>query len=755
MSNPDGATLPATFTMDYNCGTGYTGQVPVAYPTPGFETVPGIPTGNTCTVTEVAPATITDYTWGWPPTYTPASQVIATQGQTYEIVVGNSITKNRGSLVVTKTVNWNGVTPDTTKTFQICVSGTSYGPDCKMADYDGGILTWGTLLPGDYTVTETDPGALWSVTGSPQTVAVPAGGTGTATITNARRVPAIDVTKTANPTSVPETGGNVTFTFLVKNTGPVDVTLTSLTDTVFGDLTAYTGTTCVLPQTLAAVSGSYSCSITKWLASDTLTPHSNTITATAADAGGATATDNDSETVTFTDVRSYLSVTKSVSSPTLPEPGGDFAYSALITNPAGNVDDITVSAVTDSIYGGAISCTPVLPVTLAPGESMTCTFTANHTGNAGDSWTNHVNATATDDDGKDASAQSNDVTVSLTDVLSLPLTIVKSVDHETLPEPGGDFAYSALITNPAGNVDDITVSAVTDSIYGGAISCTPALPNVLSPGESMTCTFTANHTGNAGDSWTNHVNATATDDDGRLASADSNDVTVSLTNVLPTITVAKSANPTSLPEPGGNVEFTVVVTNNSFEPVTLTGLTDDVYGNLNGQGTCATGGTIAADASYTCVFTGAVTGEPGSYTDTVTAVATDNDGTTDTKTDDATVTLTDVLPAVTLNKAAFPTTMPEPGGAFLFTLDIKNDSVEPVTITALTDDNALSDECLALIGTTLAAGASTSCQYWVTHTEAGSYANTASVTSRTTRATRPRIRTTRRSRSPTSCRRWT
>ena len=56
---------------------------------------------------------------------------------------------------------------------------------------------------------------------------------------------------------MPETGGDVTFTFLVQNTGPVDVTLTSLTDTVFGDLSAYTGTTCVLPQTLAAVSGSY------------------------------------------------------------------------------------------------------------------------------------------------------------------------------------------------------------------------------------------------------------------------------------------------------------------------------------------------------------------------------------------------------------------------------------------------------------------------------------------------------------------
>ncbi len=38
--------------------------------------------------------------------------------------------------------------------------------------------------------------------------------------------PAIRITKTANPTQVPETGGNVTFTFLVENIGVEDVTLT-------------------------------------------------------------------------------------------------------------------------------------------------------------------------------------------------------------------------------------------------------------------------------------------------------------------------------------------------------------------------------------------------------------------------------------------------------------------------------------------------------------------------------------------------
>jgi len=48
--------------------------------------------------------------------------------------------------------------------------------------------------------------------------------------------PHITVTKTADPTSVPETGGDVTFTFDVLNDGPSAVTITALTDDKFGVL---------------------------------------------------------------------------------------------------------------------------------------------------------------------------------------------------------------------------------------------------------------------------------------------------------------------------------------------------------------------------------------------------------------------------------------------------------------------------------------------------------------------------------------
>ena len=45
----------------------------------------------------------------------------------------------------------------------------------------------------------------------------------------------------------------------------------------------------------------------------------------------------------------------------------------------------------------------------------------------------------------------------------------------------------------------------------------------------------------------------------------------------------------------------MVVTNTSFEPVTITSLIDNVYGSLNGQGTCAIGAVLAANGgTYSC-----------------------------------------------------------------------------------------------------------------------------------------------------------
>lgn len=169
------------------------------------------------TVDNLAPGTYTvseDQVTGW----------ITDKDQSVEITLpscGGSVSFSNtqlGSLKVTKTVDWKGVTPNPGQTFQICISGPSYpGGDCKTIGYMGGDLTWTDLKPGDYIVTETDPGTQWTVTVPAAPVTVPEGGQGTATVTNTHKLGSLEVTKTVNWNGVSE---DPTQTFQICITGP-------------------------------------------------------------------------------------------------------------------------------------------------------------------------------------------------------------------------------------------------------------------------------------------------------------------------------------------------------------------------------------------------------------------------------------------------------------------------------------------------------------------------------------------------------
>lgn len=313
------------------------------------------------------------------------------------------------------------------------------------------------------------------------------------------------------------------------------------------------------------------------------------------------------------------------------------------------------------------------------------------------------------------------------------------VSGNTLALLGGDIAVCTITNNDIApqltvikhviNDEDGTLDAgdFTMTITGSNLS-DASFAGSEEPGTTVTLNqgaYSVDETDSFG-----YTKTMSADCSGSIAVGESKTCTITNNdvNILPSVAVVKTAGTTSMPEPGGPVLFTVEVTNTSAEPVTLTSLVDDIYGDLNGEGTCATGGTIASGATYTCAFTGLVVGEPGLYTDVVDAVVTDNELSTATDEDDASVTLTNVLPSVEIVKSANPTTLPEPGGIFTFTLTITNTSIEPVTITALTDTYALPSACTDLLGDILAPDASTSCNYDVTHTDAGTYDNTASVT---------------------------
>lgn len=238
-----------------------------------------------------------------------------------------------------------------------------------------------------------------------------------------------------------------------------------------------------------------------------------------------------------------------------------------------------------------------------------------------------------------ATLDSNTVTPTCAAAIPAPLAVDKTASPASRVAPGGLFTFTVTVTNTG--TSDVTLTSLLDDVHGdlnGQGSCSTG--GTIAAGDSYACAFTATFTGAPGDSETDTITAIATDAaDTPVAGADSATVTIS----GPSITVVKTANPTSRPEPGGQFTFKVRVDNTGPTAVTLTSLVDDIYGNLNGVGSCATGGTIAVGASYLCSFTRTFTGVAGdSQTDTVDALVTDANGNTATDSDDATVRITPV-----------------------------------------------------------------------------------------------------------------
>jgi hypothetical protein len=205
----------------------------------------------------------------------------------------------------------------------------------------------------------------------------------------------------------------------------------------------------------------------------------------------------------------------------------------------------------------------------------------------------------------------------------------------------------------------------------------------------------------------------------------------------PGIRVLKAATPLSRPEPGGTFSFHVAVTNTAAVPLTLTGLADDVHGDVATQGTCtdAVGTDLGPGDSYECDFPAQVTGNAGTtQTDVVTVTAVDGAGTVVTDDDDAVVSLTDVPPSATVAKDALPDTRVAPGGLVTFGVRITSTSVEPVTITALTDDvygdlaRQTASTCAPLVGRVLQPEESVTCTFEGSFTGAAGAAQTDVVT---------------------------
>ena len=188
--------------------------------------------------------------------------------------------------------------------------------------------------------------------------------------------------------------GDEIFAIDVQNTGPVSATLTSLTDTVFGDLNDLG---CSTPQFLAP-GGSYYCSFQAFVPSLDLAPHVNEVTATLRDADGNEATWSDTAMVTFNDQETLIRLSKSADPSWVPETGGDVTFVFTVENLTGE-EGVTLTSLTDSAFGdldGQGTCAIDQPVDPVDGYSCSVTLPVSGIGQS-----QHVNravAVATDDE---------------------------------------------------------------------------------------------------------------------------------------------------------------------------------------------------------------------------------------------------------------------------------------------------------------------------------------------------------------------
>lgn len=307
------------------------------------------------------------------------------------------------------------------------------------------------------------------------------------------------------------------------------------------------------------------------------------------------------------------------------------------------------------------------------------------------------------------------------------ITVTKTPNTLTVDEPGGPVTFTVTVRNDAGSSNaafDLTVSEIIDSVFGdvttvhsaspgtGAVTftnCNALLGTVLGGGDTQPCTFTGFVSGNAGGTHTNTVTVTVVDKENRSISDDA-DASVQIENVNPVVDITKTASPDELHEPGGNVTFTVTVTNpapitnppptpsqpGSVEPIYLTSLRDSDFGDLFALGTGVPGTTtcvvdLKLEVGQSCTrrFTTLISGQPGSgpeHENVARVVARDNDGNNAQDSDNATVNIVDNLATIDVTKMANPTIVSEPGGNVTFTVTIKNESaIDSVTINSLAD----------------------------------------------------------------------
>jgi uncharacterized repeat protein (TIGR01451 family) len=190
------------------------------------------------------------------------------------------------------------------------------------------------VAAGTYDVSEAAVAGYTTTYQGCADITLSLGGTATCIVTNndvPRGQGSIDVQKSANPTTVKEPGGPVTFSVTITNTSvDVDVAIQNVVDDKFGDLDDDGGNGCFDVPINLAPGGKVNCTFSKTITGVGGTSHVNTVTASGTDENGNKVSDSDDARVDITERLIDLVVVKEASSPT--PLNGIVNYSLTVTN---------------------------------------------------------------------------------------------------------------------------------------------------------------------------------------------------------------------------------------------------------------------------------------------------------------------------------------------------------------------------------------------------------------------------------------
>jgi hypothetical protein len=442
--------------------------------------------------------------------------------------------------------------------------------------------------------------------------------------------------------------------------------------------------------------GSFTFDITRSLSLDAGETHTNIVTVTGTDDEGTTDSGTDDHTVTGEDVAPTINIVKNGSA-TVNEGGDTATYTFTITNASAGTDPVTITSLNDDKFGdllaAAVADNGGNSIAIAPNGTFTFDITRSLTLDAGETHTNIVTVTGTDDEGTTDSG-TDDHTVTGNNVA--PTISVLKNGAAAIAEGGSVATYTFTITNNSVVTDPVTITSINDDKFGNLLAEAQADNGgntiVINPSGSFTFDITRSLTLDAGDTHINTVTVIGRDDEGTTTTATDNH-TVSGQDVAPIIDILKNG-PATLNEGGGTATYTFTITNNSVstDPVTITSINDDKFGSLLAEAQADNGGNtivINPNGNFTFDITRSLTLDAGdTHINTVTVIGRDDEGTTDSDTDDHTVTGANVAPTISVIKNASPTTISEQtGGSVTYTVTITNNSAitDPVTITSLPD----------------------------------------------------------------------